>query len=121
MLIVALLRIALGLIFVIRDTAYNPPYLRTDYANEAWGVILIGVGVTALYAAIEGSVQPARWALLLAIITSGFWLGQLVADGWAFGVAFLVALIFKDGVMLRNPLRDPFDRLVAKKLATTRK
>lgn len=119
MLIVAAVRLALACLLLTRSTNYNAPYFQGEWAHEAWAVFLIGVGVLALVAAITGNVLIAQLALLLAVITSGFWSGQMVADGWAFGVVFLLGIALKDGTMLRNPLRDPFDKLVARKTVAT--
>ena len=121
MAIVALLRFWLGGLVLLFGGSYNPPYWHGQYAHEVWAITLMCVGGLAFISSFNGNPNLARWALLLAMVTSGLWLGQMIADGWAFGVAFLVGLVLKDGTMLRNPLRDPFDKLVARKIVAVSK
>lgn len=92
------------------------PWLLPDHALDVWGVAFILVGVVGAGAGLTRDAPAARAALGASIILTFFWIGTVVASILSgtgpqgiVGVTLWGALAAKDIIMLRNPLRVPFE------------
>lgn len=82
-----------------------------------WLAAFLAVGSAALVASVMRSERLAYIALFGSIFVTGCWIGGMLlaaANGQPHLGALVawVALGGKDAILLRNPLRDPFEPLI---------
>lgn len=129
MTICALRHLLLGLMCVARPGDFTSPTytgiksvlpLPPDTTMITWGTVFIAVAILATHAGIVGSETTARHALTASVTITFMWIGALISSiitdqstGWS-GTIVWAALAAKDLTMLRDPLRNPFEDLIAR-------
>lgn len=105
-------------------SAFHP--IPGETTIRLWGIAWLVTAVTAWYATATGREGEARAALMMSIVSSACWaMGFTIAvmNGISTGPTGTIvwwALVFKDGTMLRQPLRNPFEPLVQRVLRQDR-
>lgn len=86
-----------------------------------WAVLFIVGGVHLSYAAVRGSVEHARVALVISACLTSAWAGGFFFASKNVGVGLplvcglvFAALVLKDLVQCAQPLRSPFEPFVRK-------
>lgn len=109
---------ALCLIIPVPVEAVLPPVYTTETARLVWGLLSLGTAGVLAYAAVQGSEQPARNALMGSLAVTGGWVGAhfvAVLNGIVSAPVGLVAwltVLMVDLIMLRRPLSTPFEDLL---------
>lgn len=105
-------------------SAFQP--IPGETTIRLWGIAWLVTALTAWYATFTGREGEARAALLMSIVSSACWaMGFTIAvmHGISTGPTGTIvwwALVLKDGSMLRQPLRNPFEPLVQRVLRQDR-
>lgn len=100
--------------------------IHPELVIQLWGVGWAITAVTAYYAVLTGREGEARAALLMSIVAGACWatgFSIALANGTSTGPTGVIvwwALVLKDGSMLRQPLRNPFEPLVQRVLKQDR-
>lgn len=105
--------------------AFEP--IQPESVIQLWGCAWAVTALTAYYATLTGREGEARAALLMSVVSTACWAtGFTIAlfSGIAAGPTGVIvwwALVLKDGSMLRQPLRNPFEPLVQRVLRQDRR
>lgn len=120
---------AVGLALILWPSLFTGPAFTTMKhvlplpsrgALLAWGIVFMIASLFSAYAATVARENPARVALIVSISSSLLWAASFASatyDGARLspvGLIFALALAAKDLTMLRDPLRNPFEPLLAK-------
>lgn len=91
------------------------PFLSKEHALDVWGVAFILIGVIAIGSGRTRDIGMARIAFAASIISTIAFLAVVGTSmltgspaGWL-TIGFLLAIIAKDSVQYRNPLRVPME------------
>lgn len=92
--------------------------IRSVLPLQAWGVVFFGVTVVAAWAVVRRSEPAARLSLIMSASSTAVWAGGLVAAYFTgtltgpSGPIIWWAVVLKDLIVCRQPMRSPFEPLV---------
>jgi hypothetical protein len=131
LLIAATRHVSLGIAALVSPDLFSGPAYsgirdampgRPSSDIMRWGILFLCTGLLCTWAGIRGQDGLARWALLASVCTTALLAGGFIAVSLhgvnaPTGLVGYLALLGKDLVQIRQPMRTPFEDVVRRVLA----